>query len=52
MDTNIKNHVVWVGAVEVNDYYLTKAEANNLADVYKADGYNDVIVEKVNTIRY
>lgn len=51
MDINIKNRVVWVGGVEVNDYYLTLAEANKLADEYKADGYDDVIIEEVNTIR-
>jgi hypothetical protein len=41
------NYVVWVGGVEVNDSYLTKDEANELADKYRDDGYDDVIVEEV-----
>ena len=42
-----KNYVVWVGGVEVNNYYLTETEAKRLADEYRADGYDDVVVEKV-----
>lgn len=43
----MKNYSVWVGGVEVNDYYLTKNEADNLAFEYKKDGYDDVIIEKI-----
>lgn len=38
---------VWVGGIEVNDYYLTKDEAELLAEEYKADGYDDVQIERV-----
>jgi hypothetical protein len=45
----MKKYTVWVGGVEVNDYYLTKEEANNLALEYKNNGYDDVIIEKIKT---
>ena len=38
---------VWVGGVEVNDYYLTEAQANALAEQYRNEGYDDVSVEEV-----
>ena len=38
---------VWVGGIEVNDYYLTKSDAERLAEVYKADGYDDVVIDKI-----
>jgi len=38
---------VWVGGVEVNDEYLTKEEADDLALEYEEDGYDDVVVEEV-----
>jgi len=38
---------VWVGVSEVNDYYLTKEQADRLAQLYLDDDYDDVIVEKV-----
>jgi hypothetical protein len=44
----MKEYNVWVGGVEVNDYYLTKQEADNLAFEYEDDGYDDVIIEKIN----
>ena len=34
---------VWVGGVEVNDYYLTKAEAERLADEWEVDDYTPII---------
>ena len=42
-----KKFTVWVGGVEVNDYYLTKKEAENLAEEYRNDGYDDVVIEEV-----
>lgn len=42
-----KNYVVWVGGSEVNDNYLSKEDAERLAEEYRADGYDDVIIEKV-----
>lgn len=38
---------VWVGGVEVNEYLLTKDEAEALAGEYEVDGYTDVVIEKV-----
>lgn len=43
----MRNYTVWVGGVEVNDYYLTKKEALELAQEYKAQDYDDVVIEKV-----
>lgn len=38
---------VWVGGSEVNNYYRTKEEAQELAEVWKNDGYDDVRIRKV-----
>lgn len=38
---------VWVGGGEVNNYYRTKEEAESLAQVWKDDGYTDVVVKAV-----
>lgn len=46
----MKEYTVWVGGIEVNDYYLTKEEAESLAFKYKDDGYDDVIIEKINKL--
>lgn len=46
-DTENK-YIVWVGGVEVNDYLLTRKEAKILAGIYEEEGYNDVIIEKIN----
>jgi len=43
----MEKYVVWVGGSEVNDYYLTKADAERLADEYRGDGYDDVVIEKI-----
>jgi hypothetical protein len=40
-------YTVWVGGTEVNDNYLTKQQAENLAFEYEQDGYDDVIVEQI-----
>jgi prophage maintenance system killer protein len=47
---NMKNnkYTVWVGSTEVNDNYLTKQQAENLAFEYEQQGYDDVIVEQIN----
>lgn len=42
-----KKYTVWVGGVEVNDEYLTKAEAERLRDGYIAEGYDDAVMEEV-----
>jgi len=38
---------VWVGGDEVNDYYLTKDKAKDLAMDFIADGYEDVQIENL-----
>ena len=42
-----KDYTVWVGGVEVNDYYLSKKEAVKLSEIYEDRGYDDVVVEKI-----
>jgi hypothetical protein len=38
-------YTVWVGGVEVNDYYLDSLEdASLLADSYIDEGYDDVCI--------
>jgi len=41
-----KRYTVWVGGVEVNDYLLTKEQAENLAFEYEQDGYDDVAIDE------
>jgi len=43
MTNNI--YSVWVGGIEVHDVLLTKDEANDLANEYKAKGYDDVVID-------
>ena len=45
--TNKMKYTVWVGGTEVNDFYLTKEQAEDLAFEYKQDGYDDVCIEEV-----
>tara|TARA_R110000751_G_scaffold272041_1_gene372191 strand:+ start:324 stop:461 length:138 start_codon:yes stop_codon:yes gene_type:complete len=40
---NKKHYSVWVDGSEVNDYYLTKKEAQFLADEWKKDNYKPII---------
>lgn len=42
-----KVYTVWVGGVEVNDYYLDIDEAIKLVEEYKSLGYDDAVYEKV-----
>lgn len=42
----MNKYTVWVGGVEVNQYYITKNEAEKLAAIYRAEGYEDVYIEK------
>ena len=43
----MNKYTVWAGGVEVNQYYITKIEAEKLAAIYIAEGYEDVYIEKV-----
>jgi hypothetical protein len=45
-----KKFTVWVGGIEVNDYLLTLQEAEELAEEYEMDGYDDVIIEDVSDV--
>jgi|11_taG_2_1085331.scaffolds.fasta_scaffold158439_2 hypothetical protein len=42
-----KAYSVWVGCNEVNNYYLSHSDAQDLADEYIEDGYDDVHIEKL-----
>jgi len=39
----MNNWTVFVGGVEVNDFYLSETEAKNLAQNYQNEGYDDAI---------
>lgn len=41
----MKKYSVWVGGIEVNDYLLTKIEAELLAAEYINQGYDDVVIK-------
>ena len=43
----MEKYSVWVGGVETNDHHLTKEQAQKLANEFRADGYDDVSIEKV-----
>jgi hypothetical protein len=36
---------VWVGGVEINDYYMTHARALEVAEDWREQGYDDVAIE-------
>lgn len=38
---------VWVGGGEINSYYLTQTEAEELAQVWIDKGYDEVVAEEV-----
>jgi|694.fasta_scaffold93714_6 hypothetical protein len=42
-----RRYTVWVGGGEMNDRYLTKKEAESLADNCRATGYDDVVIEEM-----
>lgn len=42
----MENYSVWVGGVEINDYPLTAKQAEQVANEYKEDGYEDVAISK------
>jgi hypothetical protein len=39
---------VWVGGSEVNLCYLSETQAHNMAQAWKDEGYDDVVVEEIN----
>ena len=43
-----KVYSIWVGGSEVNSYYIKSREvADEVADSWRAKGYDDVVVEEV-----
>ena len=44
---NKKCYSVWIGGIEVNDYYLTKNKAIILANEYIIDGYKTTIRKEI-----
>lgn len=51
LGANIRNKTVWVGGLEINDYYLTTNEAEQLANTYKSEGYDNVQIETINLLK-
>tara|TARA_R110002096_G_scaffold344480_1_gene537355 strand:- start:5 stop:145 length:141 start_codon:yes stop_codon:yes gene_type:complete len=39
-------YTVWVGGMEVVDYYVSVIDANRIAQEYIDDGYDDVVIVK------
>lgn len=40
-------YTVWVGGIEVTDYYILWDTALNIKNEYLNNGYDDVIIERV-----
>jgi hypothetical protein len=38
---------VWVGGGEINSYYLSETEAQDIAQAWRDKGYDDVVIEQV-----
>ena len=47
--TNGCRYIVWVGGVD--DYYKNYNDAKRDADEWKAKGYTDVIIERIEELR-
>lgn len=45
-ELNDKIYSVWVGGIEVNDFMLTKKDAEWYKKQYEELGYDDVYIEK------
>lgn len=39
-------YTIWVGGVEVNSHLVSREEAYRIANNWRNDGYDDVIVER------
>ena len=39
-----KKFSVWVGGTEVTDYYVTYSKAFSIANKYREEGYDDVVM--------
>ena len=43
----MENYIVWVGGIEVVDYPITKSNAEEIAESWRDDGYDDVQITEV-----
>ena len=48
---DMNKYTVWVGGTEVCDHYVDRREAYRIATRYESQGYNDVVIEKVESIK-
>jgi hypothetical protein len=46
-----KKYTVWVGGSEVQSYWLTDYEAKELKQIWDAKGYDDVVIEEMETVK-
>jgi predicted RNA-binding Zn-ribbon protein involved in translation (DUF1610 family) len=46
-DKEMSKWTVWVGGSEVNLCYLSQQQAENMAQAWKAKGYDDVVIEEI-----
>ena len=46
-DINVKDYTVWAGGAEVTDFYVSFDTATAIKNEYESNGYDDVIIEKV-----
>jgi hypothetical protein len=44
MELKTETYSVWVGGGEINDYLLTKEQAEKLAQEWRDDGYEEVAI--------
>lgn len=44
-----KLYTLWVGGIEVVDFYLEESKILELYNDYVADGYDDVVIEPIHT---
>ena len=40
----MKKYTIFVGGLEINDFYLSKKQADDLAAEYISQGYDDVFI--------
>ena len=43
---------VWVGGAEVNDFMLDRKTAKEIAEYWRDEGYDDVVLERISRWRY
>ena len=45
--TEANRFSVWVGGGEINDYYLTESQADEIVAIWQAMGYEEVVKEEI-----